>query len=698
MTEALSVVEQAKKYMRLAVDADGGNRQAAIDDLEFSYGKQWPAAIELSRQLEQRPCLTINKTDTFVRSVLNNMRQQRPRVKVHPVGSGSDIKTAEVLQGLIRHIEVNSNADLAYDTAADYQVRMGWGYWRVLSKYIADDSFDQELYIERIRNPFSVYFDPSSTSPDGSDAKWCLITERMTRDSFKAQYPNADPLDFQTLGAGDEKALWATRTEIVVAEMYRIVETPDMLCMLNTGAKAYKSDLPKPDIMAMGGLQVVNERHTVRRVVKWSKITARTELETVDLKGKYIPVVPVYGSEMISNGQVMRFGMVRQLKDPARMYNFWRTAETEVIALAPKAPWLMADGQDEGHEDEWANANNKSYSSLKYKPITGDDGQPLPPPQRQQPQSIPAGQVHAAMAASEDLKAVAGMFDPALGAPGNETSGKMVNARQGQSDLSNFHFYDNLTRSISQTGKILLDLIPAYYDTERVVRIIGDDEQPKAVTLNDKSVVGKILNDMAVGLYDVVMDTGPGYQTKRQEAAAGMLEMLKTELGKQVGQVAGDIVVRQFDIPGIADIADRLAAANPLATLNKMLPEDLPHDAKQFIAKTVAELQKTRQMLQELQQEKAAKMFGDKQWIDFEREKIGRQQQGENQRLLAKEHAENERQAERDRSEHERAALSSSTKIHDTNTRAQESWREALLDAHTDLALGKDRGPQNDTE
>lgn len=695
--EKLSVVEQAKKHLRFAVDADGGNRQSAIEDLEFRFGKQWPTAIELSRTLEQRPCLTINKTDTFVRSVLNNMRQQRPRIKVHAVGDGSDVKVAEVLQGLIRHIEVNSNADLAYDTAAEYQVSMGWGYFRILSKYVADDSFDQELYIERIRNPFSVYFDPSSTQPDGSDATWCLITERMTREAFKAAYPKADPLDFQTLGAGDEKALWATKAEIVVAEYYRIVETFDTLCQLNTGTKAYKSDLPKPDIMAMGGLQIVNERPTVRRVVKWSKLTAREELESVDLKGKYIPVIPVYGSEMISNGQVQRFGMVRQLKDPARMYNFWRTAETEVVALAPKAPWLMAEGQDEGHEDEWANANNKSYSSLKYKPVVGEDGQALPPPIRQQPQSIPAGQVHAAMAASEDLKAVAGMFDPALGAPGNETSGKMVNARQGQSDLSNFHFYDNLTRSLRHAGKILLNEIPHYYDTERIVRIIGDDEQPKAVTLNQKAA-DKIINDVTVGIYDVVMDTGPGYQTKRQEAAAGMLEMLKTELGKQVGQVAGDIIIRQFDIPGIDAIADRLAAANPLATLDKMLPEDLPDDAKQFIAKTVQELQKTRQLLQQLQQEKAAKMFGDKQWIDFEREKIQIQQQGENARVLAKEHAENERQAERDRSEHERAALAASTKIHDTNTRAQENWREAMLDAHTDLALGKDRGAPNDNE
>jgi hypothetical protein len=696
----MNVIEEARKRLKLSVDADGENRALAIEDLKFASGEQWPDEIRMQRQLDKRPCLTINKTDTFIRAVVNNMRQQRPRIKVHPVSDGADEKVADVIQGLIRHIEINSNADLAYDTAADYQVRMGWGYILVRSDYISPDSFDQELYIDRIRNPFSVYFDPSSISPDGSDAEWCIITERMKREAFKQQYPQADPVDFKAMGEGDDIPLWATKEEITVAQYYRVVETPDMLCMTTDGRKYWKSQFQAYQEYKNAGL-IAAERESMRRAIKWSKITAKEELESIDLKGKYIPVVPVYGAELVIDGKVQRFGMTRQLKDPQKMYNFWRTSETEVVALAPKAPWLMAEGQDEGMEDEWETANNRSFSRLKYKPIVDDQGNALPPPIRQQPQQIPAAQVNAAMAASEDLKAVAGMFDPALGAEGNETSGRMVDSRQRQSDLSNFHFYDNLTRSIRHIGKILLDLIPYYYDTQRVVRIIGEDGEPESVTLNQRQLdemgaVQKVLNDVRVGLYDVVMDTGPGYQTRRQEAAAGMLEMLKTELGKQIGAVAGDLVVKQFDIPGIEAVADRLAAANPMAQMEKQLPKDLPDEAKHVIMALMAQLKQAQQQAQQLAMEKQAHVFGeqvkqqgklasDQLWGHVELQKTQIQQDGENRRTLAKEHAANERNTDDNR-----------TWLTVDSMKVREDRFEAILDAHTDIKLAKDRPPHNE--
>jgi hypothetical protein len=309
--------------------------------------------------------------------------------------------------------------------------------------------------------------------------------------------------------------------------------------------------------------------------------------------------------------------------------------------------------------------------------------------------------VNAAMAASEDLKAVAGMFDPALGAEGNETSGRMVDSRQRQSDLSNFHFYDNLTRSIRHIGKILLDLITYYYDTQRVVRIIGEDGEPESVTLNQRQLdemgaVQKVLNDVRVGLYDVVMDTGPGYQTKRQEAAEGMLAMLKTELGKQIGAVAGDLVVKQFDIPGIEAVADRLAAANPMAQMEKQLPKDLPDEAKHVIMALMAQLKQAQQQAQQLAMEKQAHVFGeqvkqqgklasDQLWGHVELQKTQIQQDGENRRTLAKEHAANERNTDDNR-----------TWLTVDSMKVQEDRFEAILDAHTDIKLAKDRPPHNE--
>lgn len=695
------IVTEMRRRLQLARDAEGANRNEMLEDLRFSFGEQWPAAMKMARQQEGRPALTINKTDTFVRSVVNNMRASRPRIRVHPVSDGADVKKADVIEGLIRHIEVNSNADLAYDTGAEYQTRAGEGFWRVCTRYVADDSFDQELYIDRIRNPFTVYMDPSATMPDGSDADWCVLTSSMKKEAFRKKYPRAKVADVKDLGPGDDKAVWASAEEVVVAEYYRFEDRQDELWLLSNGQKVLKSRAPmsEHDLLVTYNVRVMHRRPTTSRQLKWSLCTAVEELDERDLPGKYVPVVRVVGAEMIDNGKTIRFGMVRQLKDPQRMYNYWRTQETEFVALAPLAPWLMAEGQDEGYENEWQNANRKSYSRLKYKPVHDEQNNPLPAPQRLAPQQIPAASVNAAMAASDDLKAVAGMFDPALGAEGNETSGTMVRARQGQSDMSNYHFYDNLTRAIRHTGVILLDLIPHYYDTQRVIRILGVDGVPQTTTINEKQrdqfgAIQQVLNDVTVGTYDVVMDTGPGYQTKRQENSDMLLGLLKTM--PQVAQTAGDLVVRQMDFEAAQDVADRLAAANPLAMAEKKLPDNLPDDVKAFIAHLMGANQQMQQALQQAEMEKKyrmgveqvrqqGKLASDQMWAQHENEQERIRQDGENRRLLAKEHAQNLREE-----------VKSRTKIEDTQMRNDESRFEALLDAHTDLKLGQDRGPNNE--
>lgn len=606
------IIKECAENLKIAVDADTQNRAQALLDLKFAAGDQWPTNIQTARELEHRPCLTINKTDAFVRQAVNNMREQRPRIQVHAVAGGADKQKADVLAGLMRHIQTNSNADVAYDTGADFQVRMGWGYWRVASRYVREDSFDQELYVDRVRNPFTVYFDPSSTQPDGSDAEWCIISDRMKKKKFRRKYPKAQFVDFKTLGAGDELMDWATDDEIRVAEYFKVEKTPDTLCLLSTGKTEYKSKL-KQDELDRLGITIVDERESVRRRVMWYKMTAKEILAEREWPGRWIPVIPVYGAEYEIEGKVIRYGMVRGMQDPQRMFNYWRTCETEVIALAPKAPWVVAEGQLEGKEEVWNAANNKSFAYLEYKPVVLDGSIPVPPPQRQQPQGMPQAQVNAAIGASEDMKAVAGMFDPALGAPGQETSGVMVQRRQAQSDRSNFHFYDNLCRSIRHTGKIILDLIPHYYDTQRVIRIIGEDGVPDSVTINQKQtneqgVIVATLNDVTVGEYDIVIDTGPGYQTKREEAAANMLGLLGTPLGEKVAMTADDIIMRQFDWPGADQIADRLAAANPIAMAEQQMPDNLPDEVKTMIANLHGQNQQLQQQLQAAELDKKYRM------------------------------------------------------------------------------------------
>ena len=558
-------IGEAIKFLRLVGEADSQNRAEALGDLKFAAGDQWPVEIQNSRNLESRPCLTINKIDAYVRQVTNQQRQQRPRIKVHPVNNEGDLKIAEVIEGITRHIEVNSNADTAYDTAFEYAVKMGWGYWRVTTNYISEDSFDQEIYIEPVDDPFSVYFDPNSVSPDGADAERCLITSVMSKAAFRQAYPGADDgANFSARATGDSDAEWVTKEDIRLAEYWHIERVKATLVLLSDGTKVYEDELPSAEMLDASGITIMDKRPSYRKKVKWCKLTAMEVLEEREWPGKYIPIIPCYGAQVVVEGKRKKYGLVRFAKDPQRMFNFWRTALTESIALAPKPKWLIAEGQDEGHESEWALANLKSTPVLRYKQ-KDIEGVPAPVPTRIQPEPPPDGIMVASSAIADDLKTVLGIFDPAQALPGN-LSGKALQGQQQQVDLSNFHFYDNMTRSIKQTGKIILDLVPKIYDTQRVLRIIGIDGKPDMVTINEVEATGEVLNDVTVGLYDVVMDTGPGYNSKRQQAVDTMMPLMAEPT---VFQAAGDLLFRNMDFPGADIIADRLAAMNPLSQIDE---------------------------------------------------------------------------------------------------------------------------------
>ena len=591
-------INDAKKFLNLCNDVDSNNRAEALDDVRFCAGDQWPVDVQNSRVLESRPCLTINKVDAYVRQICNQIRQQRPRIKVQGMNNEADAKLAEILSGVCRHIEYQSSADVAYDTASEYAVKMGWGYFRVMTDYISPDSFEQEIYIRSIDNPFTVYFDPNSQLPDGSDAERCLITTVVSKKTFRAMYPGKDDgQGFTSRGTGDSDSEWVTKEDVRIAEYFYTVRTPAKLVLLSDGTSVFEDELPSKEVLAEAGIEIVEKRDTYKKQIKWCKVTAMEVLEEGDWAGKYIPVIPVYGQSCIIDAKHKKFGLVRMAKDPQRMYNYWTTALTESVALAPKAKWVMAEGQDEGHENEWAQANIKAMPVLRYKQ-TDTEGRAAPAPQRLQPEPPPAGIVTATQGMSNDLMTVVGIYDPSQLPQGN-MSGKAIAGQQQQVDMVNFHYYDNLTRSIAYCGRIILDLIPKIYDTERVMRIIGADEKPEIITLNqritDEEGVEKILNDVSVGRYDVVMDTGPGFASKRGEAVEAMMSLLAAD--PTLMQTAGDLIFRNMDFPGAEIIADRMAAANPLAQIDEK--SDIPPQVQMQLAQS-------KKMLEEMQAQNQA--------------------------------------------------------------------------------------------
>lgn len=584
------LLEEAHARLKLSLEAEQENRKLALEDIEFSAGKQWPSDIENNRASDGRPCLVINRIPQFIQQVTNDQRQNRPSIKVHPVDSGADIETAKVRQGLIRHIEYNSNADVAYDTAFDCAVTGGFGYFRIVTDYADPLSFEQDIIIKRIRNQFSVSFDPFSQEPDGSDANYAFVFEDLSIDEYKAKYPDTELSDAKDLDQiGNQKPDWVSDNSVRVAEYFYKEFKKEELVLLNTGETLLAKDLPQ---VLPTGVEVASQRTALVPSIQWCKINGIEIIEKKKWVGKYIPIIPVYGKEIFIDGKRILEGVVRNAKDSQRMYNYWASAETEAIALAPRAPFIAAEGQLEGFESDWASANRRNHSVLKYKP-TSLDGVPVPPPQRNAFEPAVQAITQARMLASDDLKATTGIYDASLGAQSNETSGVAIQRRNVQAQTSNFHFIDNLTRSLKHAGRVINDLIPYIYDTERVARIIGDDGEERIVTLNAPfEENGKpVLYAMDSGKYDVTVDVGPSFASKRQEAVHSMLEV--TRAYPQIAQVAGDLMVKNMDWPGAQEIADRI---------KKTLPPNLVEDKgdKEIPPQVEAQLQQMGQMIEQL--------------------------------------------------------------------------------------------------
>lgn len=602
----IEIFKEACDRLAIADKAESSDRINGIQDLEFDAGNQWDSDISMQRTLDKRPALTINHAHVVVTRIINTLKQQRPRIKCHPVGGGATIDDAKVVNGLIRHIETLSNASVSYDIGGTSAIKIGWGYWRIISEYCDENSFDQELKIVPIGNTFTVYDDPSAVMPASEDRDWCLITETMKRTEYKRLYPDADNSEWRSDGAGDINQDWESKGEIRLAEYYRIFEKKDVLYKLEDGSSMLQSELDKHAEMdhvlkpALSNGKPIS-RPTTRRSVQWFRLNGSKVIEKRELPGRYIPVIKCIGNVDNINGSRHYYGMIRDLKDPARMYNYWRTSETERYALAPKAPWVMAEGQSDGHP-EWDDANQRSYSRLVYKPTYDDAGNALPPPTRQAPVQVEAGMAQAAAGAEHDLTAIAGMMpenpqDRAAVVSGN----KYLQRRQGMADLVHWHYYDNQTYSIMFTGIMLLDLIPYYYDMSRMQRIIGDDGLPQTIQINDKQQVSEgvfqIKNNMTVGKYDVVMDTGPGYQTKREESTEAILGLLGTPLGESIAKTSGDIIIRGMDFPEADAVANRLLPLNPEG-MDQAIKE-LPDQAKAIVGSLQQQLKEAQGIIQQ---------------------------------------------------------------------------------------------------
>jgi len=577
------------------------NWEAAEDDLKFLAGEQWPSQVRTERELEQRPCLVNNVLPTFVDQVLGDQRQNRPSIKVSATnvtrvtnpetGEQEDLQIAntsgksnydlaEVFTGLIKNIEYNCDAETSYDIAFQSAVESGMGYLRVRSDYLTDDSFEQDLIIDHIENQFAVTMDPSAKERDYSDANWCLIDDTMEKEAFTALYPEAstDPVNSDSV---DDMGTWFADNTVRVSEYFTREPVTKEVALLSDGRSVYMDELePIVDELLQLGVSIVRTRKVKTHKVFWRKITGLDVLEgPVEIPCSTIPVVPVWGKSLVIKKKVIFRSIIRHSKDAQRMANYFDSSMTESIALAPKAPFVAQEGHIEGYEHQWETANTTNRSVLPYVPqYQGDPG-----PRRQQSAFVPAAEITAANINSDKIKATLGMYDASLGAMGNETSGRAIVARQRQGDRGSFAFIDNLTKAIRRVGKIMVEMIPRVYDTERVVRLKFSDETEDFVKLNEQILDEQTnewvtINDLNVAKYDVVVTTGPAYSTQRQEAAESMVQFAQAV--PAAAGVLGDLIAQNMDWPGADVIAERLRKIVPpnilTAEERESIAEDMP--------------------------------------------------------------------------------------------------------------------------
>jgi hypothetical protein len=627
--EEKKILELARKRFDRSVEAFNKVYKKAIEVLTFKYGEQWPADQKKQREDAKRPALTVNSMSRFSNLVCGEMRRNKVQIKIAPSNSKGSKANAEIKAGLIKTIEYKSEAETIYDHAGKMLVDCGFAAGRVLSRYTEDeeDPFLQELYFESIDNPFSVHPDPNAKdSRFYSNGEYFFIDTPMTKEDFIEEYGKDALSDFEgDKPEGTEMERWYDDEKIIVREYFykeysskTMVQLSDGRAMELNEAKAHiektlnaltdakaDQDAKRKDSVEAGVAfdespidlndipEILNEREIKTPHVKWLKITSRRILEASEWPGSIIPVAFSTGEYTNIKGERFYDGLFKDAIDPQKLINNSYSSLWEIISLMPKSPWQASAKMIEGYEDDYLSANAENFPLLKHRADADFPGQ--------KPTQTNVGQMPVAMFQilqenKQNMKDAVGMYNADVGDQGPEVSGKAILARQAPSDTSTFVYHDNRAGFVAQIGKIANDAIPFFYDTERDVRIRGFngkdstvpinttarktksaiDEDPQRYSGIDKKALKKALdkgvdtpfNDITTGKYDVVVMTGPAYQTQRQEAAENILNIAKIAGSTHPADLWH--LVSTLDFPGAEEWAETVRKRVPPG----MLPEE----------------------------------------------------------------------------------------------------------------------------
>lgn len=635
------IIAKAKARFRQCTDYESDARSRFVNDLKFANadptnGWQWPNYLWSSRQDDPtgyKPRLTINKVRQHNLQIKNDTKKNPPGIKVSPVGEQASFKAAQAYLGLIRHIERQSRAKNAYDAAFGFAVDAGIGYWRVVTDYVSDDSFDQEIYIRRIRNPLNVYMDPDANEVDRSDARFAFVFEDVPTEEFVRDNPGERGNVNSTIGIETGADDWVDKDHVRVVEYFeQSLKKDRLVLMLDPDDPENKkrviarwSKVPA-DIREQitANKSIIQEREVQVHEIMWYKIAANKIFDSKVWPGKYIPIVPVVGEETIVEQRLDRKGHTRNMIDAQRMYNFWTSKATEQVALQTNSRWFVPVGATENLETYYALMNRQNYPFIPYNSVDVD-GNALPAPTPIDPPQMADGFIKGMLVAKEELNMSSGQREENQGEQTNAMSFKAINARQQPGETATYHFKDGLATALVQTGFILLDLIPHIYDTKQVKRILARDgtemllqidpnaEEPYTEVENaTEGEVSAVLNPN-LGRYWVSADVGAGYETQRKEAWNAFVQI--TAQNQELVTQIGDLMFRYADFPGADEIAERLRRLVPPNVLGEGPSSDLQaaqaanEELKKLVAELTDKLAKQELQLADKQDQKEINQF-----------------------------------------------------------------------------------------
>lgn len=570
-------IEDARTKFQQGVDFDRENREQGLEDLRFLAGEQWDLDAKNARK--GRPMLTINRLPQFVAQVVGDIRINRPAIRVRPAEDG-DKDLAEIREGLIRSIERESDAQGVYANAGTNQVGCGIGNYRIALKYATGDGFDRDIAIQTIPNAFAVVWDPMATERTGKDAEYCFVSDEMPRKAFEKSFPDqiASGLEVPQHDTNG----WYTKDTVRVTEYWLIKQTPVDLALMDDGTVLDLKDVPK-------GQKPKRTRKAVRRSACMYLITGKAILAgPFEMPIDRVPIIRVQGWEINVGDKRVRWGLVRFARDPQRLQNYWRSISAEMLALAPKGKWL-AHETSEGDSEELRESLSNDDQLLVW---TGTNKpEYVPPP------TLNVAVLQESALNAQDMKDVTGLHDASLGAQSNETSGKAIIARERQGDTATYIYHDNLQAAIEAGGDVINQLIPEIYDTAREIRVLGEDEAVKIQKINDPN--NPDAKDINKGRYDVVVETGPSYWTRRVEAAESMMQFVQAV--PSAAQVAGDLIAKAQDWPLADQIGERLKKTLP-PQVTQGEDDDLSPEEKQAKEQQQQQAQQDQAQQQQLQQ------------------------------------------------------------------------------------------------